>query len=139
MKEEHHVVNGLLMREGQILLARRSKGRRFYANCWSFPGGHIETNETADEALVRELREEIGVTPLQFQLIAQISHQPEPSHDYRFHLFSVTQWKGEPEIRDDEHSELQWMAIEEAVKNKELALQAYVPLLAKLSGPSGPD
>ena len=130
--QTHDVANGLLLKDGQILMARRSADRRFYPDCWSFPGGHMEGDETAEQALVRELQEEIGVVPQNFQRVAKISHQPNPLHDYRFHLYSVTEWQGEPTIRNKEHSKLQWMDLEDAVKDKELALQAYVPLLAKL-------
>src|SRR5436309_1462601 len=60
------IVNGLLLRNGTVLLARRSAGRQAYPNRWSFPGGHVEAGESLDDALIRELREEIGVTPLSF-------------------------------------------------------------------------
>ena len=130
--QTHDVVNGLLMRDRQVLLARRGPHRRFYADCWSFPGGHLEAGETGEQALTRELVEEIGVIPEQFQKIAKISHHPSPDHAYDFHVFTVTKWQGNPMIRDDEHSRLLWMPLEEAIANEELALQAYVPLLEKL-------
>lgn len=130
--QTHDVVNGLLMRDRQLLLARRSGHRRFYADTWSFPGGHLESDETAEQALMRELVEEIGVIPEQFQRVAQISHHPAPDHAYKFHIFTVTKWQGNPMIRDNEHSQLLWMSLEEAIKNEELALQAYVPLFEQL-------
>ncbi len=120
------------MRDRQVLMARRSPHRRYYADSWSFPGGHLEPGESAEQALMRELMEELGVVPLEFQLIAKISLQPTPVQAYRFHLFTINEWQGYPTIRDNEHSQLQWMELEEAVENKELALQAYVPLLEKL-------
>jgi len=55
------IVNGLLVRDGLVLMARRSRHRRSYSDTWSFPGGHVEPGETFDEALVRELHEELGI------------------------------------------------------------------------------
>ena len=56
-----HVVAGALIdARGRILLARR-EGRRELAGLWEFPGGKVEPGESASEALVRELREEIGI------------------------------------------------------------------------------
>lgn len=45
-----NIVNALLVREGTVLLARRSPRRAAYPGLWSFPGGHVEANETLDEA-----------------------------------------------------------------------------------------
>ncbi len=56
-----HVVAGVLSdARGRILLARR-EGARELAGLWEFPGGKVEPGETPRQALVRELREEIGV------------------------------------------------------------------------------
>src|SRR5262249_19102285 len=53
-------VSGAIFRGGQVLLVQR--GRAPAKGLWSLPGGHIETGETAAEALVRELMEETGIT-----------------------------------------------------------------------------
>jgi NUDIX domain len=58
-----NIVNGLLVRQGTVLLAKRSLHRKAYPGLWSFPGGHVEENEPLLEALARELREEIGIVP----------------------------------------------------------------------------
>ncbi|GAB1429646.1 8-oxo-dGTP diphosphatase MutT [Ignavibacteria bacterium] len=54
------VAVGVLERNGEILLCRRSKSAR-YALKWEFPGGKVETGETSEEAVRRELREELGI------------------------------------------------------------------------------
>lgn len=56
-----HVVAGVLSdARGRVLLARR-EGRRELAGLWEFPGGKVEPGETPQQALVRELHEEIGI------------------------------------------------------------------------------
>lgn len=56
------VAVGVLIREdGRVLLSSRPQGKP-YAGYWEFPGGKIEAGETAEEALKRELKEELGIT-----------------------------------------------------------------------------
>lgn len=58
MKTEHHrSAGGLVVRESLILLISTQEGKR-----WQLPKGHIEQGETPEEAAVREVREETGVT-----------------------------------------------------------------------------
>ena len=54
------VVAGLIEAEGEILVCQRRRGDTFEL-MWEFPGGKLQTGETAAEALARELREELGV------------------------------------------------------------------------------
>jgi hypothetical protein len=53
----HHVVAGLLVEAGLVLLCHRSANRRWYPNVWDLPGGHVEKGETPANTLVRELHE----------------------------------------------------------------------------------
>ncbi len=56
-----HVVAGVLRdARGWVLLARRTEGRDL-AGLWEFPGGKVEPGETPEDALARELREELGI------------------------------------------------------------------------------
>jgi 8-oxo-dGTP diphosphatase len=55
-----HVVAALIWRQGRVLLDRRSPGGR-HAGLWEFPGGKRERGETDQQALARELWEELGV------------------------------------------------------------------------------
>jgi mutator protein MutT len=84
------IVNALLIRSGTVLLSRRSPGRNTYPNCWSFPGGHVESGESLNDALVRELQEEVGVTPLVFRKVGTIMEPiPQINGDVVYHFFAV--------------------------------------------------
>ena len=54
------VTAAVIERDGRVLIAKRKKGWRF-AGKWEFPGGKIESNETPEECLRRELREELDI------------------------------------------------------------------------------
>ncbi len=58
--DERVVVGGALLHEGRLLAARRSAPPEL-AGRWELPGGKVEPGETPDQALVRELREELGI------------------------------------------------------------------------------
>ena len=68
-----NIVNALLLSEDKVLLASRSLHRKAYPNLWSFPGGHVEGDETFDQALCREVSEELGIVPLAYRLLTRIS------------------------------------------------------------------
>jgi 8-oxo-dGTP diphosphatase len=126
-----HIVNALLMRDRTVLLARRGPHRKAYPGLWSFPGGHVEPNETLDEALIRELREEIGVTPTHCVSAGSIADPNDPAI---YHMYAVTAWDGgEPAMIGDEHVALGWFALAEAAALPDLALEAYRPLFRRLS------
>src|SRR5579872_6847983 len=125
------IVNGVLLRRGEVLLARRSHHRRTYPNLWSFPGGHVEEGENLDQALCRELQEEIGTMPLDYRRHGRIRDPQLPATVY--HLYAVTSWTGEPVIRDGEHSEFRWVTLKAAIVMDGLALEAYRRMLEEMS------
>lgn len=68
------VVAACIKRDGQVLLDRRRKGSHL-ADLWEFPGGKTEVGETDNDALVREIREELGVAcTLTGPPIAEVTH-----------------------------------------------------------------
>ena len=86
--------------DGRVLLAQRPEGKSM-AGLWEFPGGKVESGETPEVALIRELQEELGIdtwasclAPLTFA-----------SHSYEdFHLlmpvFACRKWNGTPNPRE---------------------------------------
>jgi mutator protein MutT len=128
-----HIVNGLLLRDGEVLLARRAPHRKAYPGLWSFPGGHVEPDETLDEALIRELREEIGVVPVKYRLLETIDDTNAAFDPATYHMYEVTAWDGgELAMTGDEHTALKWFAFTVAAALHDLALEEYRPLLREL-------
>jgi 8-oxo-dGTP diphosphatase len=107
----------LIDANGRVLLAQRPEGKDM-AGLWEFPGGKVDAGETPEAALVRELREELGVEtsvgclwPLAFA-----------SHGYeKFHLlmplFSCRVWQGKPQSL--EKQKLAW-ANKDELRNYEM-------------------
>ena len=98
----------LIDSDGRVLLAERPEGKIF-AGYWEFPGGKIETGETPEAALVRELDEELGVdtkdsclAPLGF-----VSH-PYDTHHMVLLLYVCRKWSGRPQPK--EGGQLKWVA-----------------------------
>lgn len=112
-------VGGLLVRDNKILLGRRSSTKSF-SNCWDVFGGGVEAGESLQDALSRELREELGIVAT--GCVAHSQHQIE---GIALSLFLVSQWTGTPNNLGEEHAEIKWYAIEEAVLLENLALEAY--------------
>lgn len=127
------IVNGILFADEQILLAYRSVHRRAYPGTWSFPGGHVETGETFEEALSRELGEELGIAPTSFELLTVLEDASSPDGRLnRFHIFVVRDWVGQPQLIGEEHSELRWLTPLDASRLPDLALESYQSLLSAL-------
>ncbi len=84
----------LIDTDNRVLLARRPEGKKM-AGLWEFPGGKLNPGETPEQAIIRELKEELGVDVAQ----ACLAPFAFASHDYtRFHLlmplFLCRRWKG---------------------------------------------
>lgn len=104
-----HVVAGVITdARGRILLARRTEGRDL-AGRWEFPGGKREPGETEAEALIRELQEELGITPEVGEPIINVPQQ-YPDKRLRLDVRRVLSWKGTP--RGHEGQALAWVAPE---------------------------
>lgn len=90
----------LIDADGRVLLAQRPPGKSL-AGLWEFPGGKVEPGETPELALIRELREELGIdtwksclAPLTFA-----SHSYEEFH-LLMPLFACRKWDGIPTAQE---------------------------------------
>ncbi len=83
---------------GNVLLARRPD-HLHQGGLWEFPGGKIETGETPEQALARELEEELGIRPRDSRFLRRLSHH-YPEKWVELHFYRVTRWEGEPHGRE---------------------------------------
>jgi 8-oxo-dGTP diphosphatase len=99
---------------------------------WEFPGGKIESAESPESALHRELKEELDLDPF---CLSQLVALPSVTHAYDFAVIRLLPFlvrcAKRPSMRLLEHSELRWIGFEEVEK---LAwAPADVPILEELS------
>ena len=97
----------LIDTDGRILMCQRPVGKS-HAGKWEFPGGKIEDGETAEETIVRELREELGIEPCKscLQPFTFASHAYE-DFNLLMPLFLCRQWDGF--ARPVEGQAIKWM------------------------------
>lgn len=96
MRIEQISIGALVDPEGRILLTRRPNNKKM-AKLWEFPGGKIENNELPDEALIRELKEELDIETLKSCLapVTFVLHKYKDFHAILF-LFICRRWDGIP-------------------------------------------
>ncbi|MGB3177753.1 MAG: NUDIX domain-containing protein [Albidovulum sp.] len=127
------IVNGLLVRDQKVLMAHRSPSRINYPCTWSFPGGHVEDGETHEQALKRELSEEIGVIANSWSFLKRfVDPTTNPDQPVTFHFFVVSAWEGQPTNIGDEHTEIRWIKLIDAIQMQDLTFASYVELFEAL-------
>ncbi|HLQ74168.1 MAG TPA: (deoxy)nucleoside triphosphate pyrophosphohydrolase [Bacillota bacterium] len=116
-KKQINVVGAVIVKEGKILCAQRS-GEGTLPYLWEFPGGKIEKNETKEEALVREINEEMNCT------ISVGNKITTTTYEYPFGIVQLTTFyctleNGDPKLL--EHEAAEW------VEPKELHTYDWAP------------
>lgn len=124
-------VGVLIAPDGRFLLTSRPPGK-VYAGYWEFPGGKLEAGETVEQALRRELQEEIGVT------IAAAHPWKESLVDYphglvRLHFCKVHEWTGELQMHEGQ--QFGWQTLPVACAP---VLAGTVPVLEWLAAEQSP-
>ena len=104
-----HVVAGALVNARTVLLARRPDGVHL-GGLWEFPGGKVEAGESACEALVRELSEEIGIAVRDAKRLYEHTHA-YPEKTVRLDIWCVTHWDGA--VVSGEGQPLVWVDVDE--------------------------
>ena len=122
------VCAALIDKDGRVLVNLRPKGK-VMAGFWEFPGGKVEPHETPENALIRELEEELGINTWN-SCLAPLTFA---SHKYKeFHLlmplYVCRKWVGI--IKPRENQELKWYYPNQLMNIK--MLPADIPLIAHL-------
>lgn len=132
----HEVVAALIVQADRILLGQRSARRMVYPDVWDLFGGHVEPGERQIETLVRELQEELDITPTDWNFLETINisiptSANEPADQMTVHVYRVTAWTGMPVNRQpEEHSSIGWFTLEQAA-TLQLADASYPLLFAR--------
>lgn len=121
----------LIDAQGRYLLTSRPEGKA-YAGYWEFPGGKLEAGETVEQALRRELQEEIGIT------VGTVLAWRDAVVDYphalvRLNFCKVRDWTGELHMREGQAFRWEHLPV-----GCEPVLPGTVPVLEWLTEESGP-
>ncbi len=128
-----HYACALILEDNKLLLGRRAPYRKVYPNCWDVIGGKVEAGEGLEQALIRELGEEIGITPTNPQYFTEIKDRDlDTTAPPSYHYFIVRNWQGTASICNHEHTDLEWFPFDAAAGLPDLALEAYRDLFARL-------
>jgi 8-oxo-dGTP diphosphatase len=104
------VVAALIVRAGQVLICQRRPDQPM-ALQWEFPGGKIEPGESPEQALVRELNEELGITAKIGGRVTHIRHNYRHGGAVDLQFFAVQEFTGEIENRI--FHQVKWVKLEE--------------------------
>jgi len=104
----------LIDADGRVLLARRPEGKKL-AGLWEFPGGKVDAGETPEGALIREMKEELGITIEAKNLAPFVfaSHPYDGLH-LLMPVFLCRRWQGKPQPREGQA--LAWVAPDRLVE-----------------------
>src|SRR4051812_41438866 len=120
------VVCGIIWQEGKVFIAKKKQGKPQEGK-WEFPGGKVEPGEEAGEALLRELREELGMNAdLGEYFFTNIHHYENISIELKAYHVKYLGWIT---VLSD-HDEYHWVSIQELVKYDFAA--ADLPIVKKL-------
>lgn len=128
IKKTVHVVGAIIENDNKEILCALRGPEMTLPNYWEFPGGKIEQGESKEEALKREIQEELGCT------IEVFDHVEDTTYEYekvivRLETFMAKVVSGIPEV--SEHAELKWMTRQELPSLN--WAPADIPAIEKLS------
>jgi 8-oxo-dGTP diphosphatase len=106
------VAVALIDQAGRVLMQRRPSGKA-HAGLWEFPGGKVEAGETPEEALLREIFEELGIEldRSELEVVSFASDPaipPAPRQPHLILLYASRTWSGDPHALDAE--KIEWFA-----------------------------
>ena len=100
------VVAALIMKDGKILIAKRSTGNKDVIGKWEFPGGKVEENETEEQAIEREIKDEFDILVKAEKFVTNvISKDKDRQIDLRLYLCKYIDGK----IKLNDHSDYKWV------------------------------
>ena len=111
MLNRKKVVASIIQKNNKFLLAQRAKKDTLYQK-WEFPGGKLESRETYEECLKRELYEEFGIRTTIGEYLCS-SYFEHNGNSYEMLAFFVTAFQGNFTLY--EHSAIAWVSLDEVI------------------------
>ncbi|WP_300175377.1 8-oxo-dGTP diphosphatase MutT [uncultured Aliivibrio sp.] len=127
MKRLHIVAAIILNAEKTKVFITKRPDKVHKGGFWEFPGGKVEVGESAEQALIRELNEEIGIESTELAIFESLNHD-YPDKSLYFDFFTVTQFDCEPYGKEGQQG--LWVPISELI-NYDFP-EANVPVLEKV-------
>lgn len=93
-----------------VLITQRSQNSQL-GGFWEFPGGKLEEGENAQDALVREIREEVGLDVLGYQFLCDVDYDYS-GKTIHLHVFTVNKFKGQAVCKESQ-LDLRWVPVSE--------------------------
>lgn len=123
-----HIVAGIIFNQdkSQVFITKRPDDKH-KGGFWEFPGGKVEPGETIEQAMVRELEEEIGITTTEQTLFEHLEFD-YPDKSLKFDFITVTQFGGQPYGKEGQQGE--WVNVEELANYA--FPEANVPILERV-------
>ncbi|WP_260259777.1 8-oxo-dGTP diphosphatase MutT [Vibrio intestinalis] len=106
-----HIVAAIIFNQdkSEIFITKRPDDKH-KGGFWEFPGGKVEAGESIEQAMIRELNEEIGITVTEQSLFEHLEYD-YPDKSLKFDFISVTAFDGKPYGREGQQGE--WVKIEQ--------------------------
>ena len=98
------------MREGEVLIGQRRENQPM-GSLWEFPGGKIEPGESPEQALIRELNEELGICAEIGPAVTRIRHHYRRGGAVDLRFFAVREFRGE--IQNRIYQQVRWVKLED--------------------------
>ena len=105
------VVAAIIKKEDKIFITRRSYGE--FADMWEFPGGKIELGETRDDALIREIKEELELDINNLEYLSTVEYD-YPNFHLIMHCFICEICGGKLNL--NAHNDAKWVSLDELLK-----------------------
>jgi mutator protein MutT len=125
----------MLIKDHQVLAEKRKLTKKVVPGALALPGGHIEAGEAPEDALRRELREELNILPTDMTYVCTLLHRAQEFR--KLHYFVVEDWQGE--ISNQEAEALLWMPLDQVhrfdLDVDRAAISEYIRVSASASLP----
>lgn len=102
-----HVVAAVIRDSSHNILIAKRPDHVHQGGLWEFPGGKLDTGESREQALVRELSEEIGIQVMRYRPLIQVPHH-YPEKSVLLDVWEITEWQGQPHGKEGQP--VQWVS-----------------------------